>query len=223
MAKTATPYGLKPIGQVGSAPYSGGTVRGYRVTTNNTYAIYTNGWVTMNAGVIDGAGAVAPISTLDNVAPSATQTPLGVVTGVQYTDPTLKYSLWGQYLPEGAITAGYTNVIVYVITDPRQLYMVQVDGSANTTLPRLLIGKNMNLNVPSVVTATGLSSMAGIASTIAATITFPLRIVDVVNAVSLFGGGIPDSVAENAATLTYTDYIVQWNHRTLSCQLQTGV
>jgi hypothetical protein len=213
MALTATPYGLRPIGITGSSPYSGGTTRAYRITQDNTNAIYTNWWCTSNAGKVDGPGAVAPVSKLDNVAPSATQTPLGIVAGVQYTDPTLKYTIFGQYLPAGAITAGYTNIIVFVNIDPNQLFMIQADAA----IAQASIGLNLNMSVPSGNAITGLSTGTAVASTVAGTITFPLRLVDLVNQSSIFGGGL------SAPNDAFTDCIVQWNNRTLSGQLQTGV
>jgi hypothetical protein len=201
-----------PIGLTGSSPYSGGTTRAYRVTQNNTYAIVTNWWCTMNAGKIDGPSAAAPISKLDNVAPSATQSPLGIVTGVQYTDPTLKYTLFANQLPADAVTGGYTNIIVFVNSDPDQLYMIQADSA----VVQAEIGLNMDMNVPATNTITGVSKASGI-GVAAATVTFPLRIVDIVNQSSIFGGGL--SVPGDA----YTDCIVKWNEGTLTIQNQTGV
>ena len=167
----------------------------------------------MNAGKVDGPGAVSPVSKLDNVAPSATQTPLGIVAGIQFTDPTMKYTLFGQYLPAAAIPAGYTNIIVYVINDPNQLYLIQADGS----ITQASIGLNLNMSVPSGVVTTGLSTGTAVSSTVAGTITFPLRIIDLVNQSSIFGGGL------SAPGDAFTDCIVRWNNRTLSCDIQTGI
>lgn len=212
MASTATPYGMRPIGITGSAAFTGGTVRQYRITQNNTYAMAAFGWCTMNAGKIDGVTTNIPVSKLDNVAPSATLSPLGVITGFQYTDPTLKYTLFDTYLPADAITAGYTNILVSVITDPEQLYLIQADG----VVTQAEIGLNMDLNANTLDTVRRASKMSGIAVT-TATVTFPLRVVDLVNQNSLFGGGL--SVPGDA----YTDCIVKWNEGTLTIQNQTGV
>jgi hypothetical protein len=212
MAATATPYGMVPIGHTGSAPYSGGSVRQYRITQDNTYAMAAYGWCTMNAGKIDGVSTNIPVSKLDNVAPSATLSPFGVIVGFQYTDATLKYTLHSQYLPASAITVGHTNILVSVITDPNQLYMIQADG----VVTQAEIGMNMNLNANTLSATLGRSIMSGVAVT-AATITFPLRVVDLVNQNSIFGGGV--SVPGDA----YTDCIVKWNDRTLTTSLQTGV
>ena len=212
MAAAATPYGMIPIGLNGSSPYSGGTTRAYRVTQDNTNAIVTNWWCTMNAGKVDGPGAVAPVSKLDNVGPSATLSPLGIVTGVQYTDPTLKYTLFANSLPAAAVSTGYTNIIVFVNSDPKQLYMIQADSA----VVQAEIGLNMDMNVPATNTITGVSKASGI-GVAATTLTFPLRIVDIVNQSSIFGGGL------SAPGDAFTDCIVQWNDRTLTCTLQTGI
>jgi hypothetical protein len=170
------------------------------------------GWCTMNAGKIDGTSTNIPVSKLDNVAPSATLSPFGVIVGFQYTDATLKYTLHSQYLPASAITVGHTNILVSVITDPNQLYMIQADG----VVTQAEIGMNMNLNANTLSATLGRSIMSGVAVT-AATITFPLRVVDLVNQNSIFGGGV--SVPGDA----YTDCIVKWNDRTLTTSIQTGV
>jgi len=211
MALTSTPYGLRPIGASGSAPYSGGTSQAYRITQNNTNAIFTNGWVTMNAGKVDGSSAVAPVSTAETAAPSATQTVLGVVTGIQYTDPILKYTLFAQYLPASAVTAGYTNIIVFVTTDVRQLYMIQADAA----ILQASIGLNLDMSVETGVITTGLSTIS--ASGPAATITLPLKIIDLVNQSSLFGGGL------SAPGDAFTDCIVRFNRGVLHGDLRQAV
>ena len=212
MASTATPYGMIPVGIAGSAAYTGGTIRQYRITQNNTFAMAAYGWCTMNAGKIDGVSTNVPVSKLENTAPSATLSPLGVITGFQYTDPTLKYTLFGQYLPADAVTAGYTNILVSVITDPNQLYMIQADG----VVTQVEIGLNMNLNANTLSSSLGKSIMSGVAVT-ATTVTFPLRVVDLVGQNSLFGGGL------SAPGDAYTDCIVMWNQGTLTMQNQTGI
>jgi hypothetical protein len=213
MASTATPYGMIPIGHAGSAPYSGGTVRQYRITQDNTYAMAAYGWCTMNAGKIDGTTTNVPAAISGTAAPSATTTPLGIIIGFQYTDATLKYTLNTQYLAASAITGvGHSNILVSVITDPFQLYMIQADG----VVTQAEIGMNMNLNANTLSTTTNRSIMSGVAVT-ANTATFPLRVVDLVNQNSIFGGGL------SAPGDAFTDCIVQWNFNTLSIQNSTGV
>lgn len=204
MAGTATPYGLLPIGRLGSSPYTGGTVRQYRVTADNSIAIYTNGLVTTAAGAINGVGTAPAAGTL------STNTPIGICTGVQYTVPTLKYTLNAQYLPANAITAGYTNILVSVVDDPKALFMAQ----ANTTVTQASIGLNAQILTLTGSTTTGLSQIT--IGSIATTNTLPLRIVDLVNQNSIFGGGL------SAPGDAFTDCIVMWNFQTHAYDFPTG-
>lgn len=197
MSAVATPYGLRPVGQVGSAPYTGGTARAFRVTANNSVAIFTNGPVTMAAGAINGIGASGTAGT-----PSVNLA-VGVCVGVQYTDPVLKYTLFAQYLPVNAITAGYTNIIVFVNDDPNQLYQIQGAGS----ISQAAIGWNAPLVFASATvpgnTTTGLSTVT--LGTPANTDNLMMRVVDIVNQSSLAGGFM--STPGDA----YTDVIVKFN------------
>ena len=205
MAAVSSPYGLRPIGRLGSVPYTGGTVRQYRLTADNDVAIYTNGICVLNAGAINGGDTAPAAGTLD------AQTPIGICTGVQYTDPTLKYTLNGQYLPVNAITAGYTNILVSVIDDPFALFMVQ----ATVAVTQASIGLNANLTTLTGSATTGLSAIT--IGTPATTNTYPVKIVDLVNQNSIFGGGL------SAPGDAYTDCIVMWNLNTHHYSFTTGI
>lgn len=194
MASTATPYGMRPIGASGQSPYGANAVREYRLTADNDVAIYTYGLCVLNAGAINGADTAPAAGTL------SANSPIGVCLGVRYTDPVLKYTLDAQYLPANAITAGYTNVIVRVFDDPQGLFMIQANGAVT----QASIGLNMDIATFTGSTTTGFSTMAGNA-TAATTNTFPLKIVDLVNQNSIFGGGL------SAPGDAYTDCIVRWN------------
>ena len=50
MSTIASPYGLRPVGTLGSVPYNGGTSRAFRLTANNSIALYLNGPCTLAAG-----------------------------------------------------------------------------------------------------------------------------------------------------------------------------
>ena len=205
MASTATPYGMRPIGASGQSPFGANSVRQYRLTVDNSVAIYTYGIVVIAAGAINGASTAPAAGTL------SANSPLGICLGVQYTDATLKYTLNSQYLPVNAITAGHTNILVSVYDDPNGLFMIQANGIA--TQPD--IGLNMDIATFTGSTTTGLSTMAGNAA-IATTNTFPLRVVDLVNQNSIFGGGL------SAPGDAYTDCIVRWNLNTHVWSFTTG-
>jgi hypothetical protein len=205
MASTATPYGMRPIGASGQSPYGANSVRQYRLTADNDIAIYTYGIVVMVAGAINGADTAPAAGTL------SANSPLGICLGVQYTDPVLKYTLNGQYLPANCITAGYTNVLVSVYDDPNGFFMIQANGQ----VAQAEIGLNMTIATFTGNATTGFSTMAGNA-TAATTNTYPLRVVDLVNQNSIFGGGL------SAPNDAYTDCIVRWNLNTHIWSFTTG-
>jgi hypothetical protein len=197
MASAATPYGLRPIGASGLSPFGANSARQFRLTADNTVAMYLGGPVTMAAGALNGIGANGTAGTPGvNIA-------LGVFMGVQYTDPTLKYTLNAQYVPVSCITAGWTNVLVSVWDDPNALFMIQSDAAVT----QAHLGWNANMNFASSTvpgsSTTGISSVS--LDTPVNTDNYMLRVVDLVNQNSLFGGG--QSVPGDA----YTDCIVRWN------------
>lgn len=203
MAATSSPYGLKPVGMVGNQ-YANFGVRQYRLTADNDVAIYTNGICVLVAGAINGGDTAPAAGTLD------AQTPIGICVGVQYTDPTLKYTLFGQYLPANAITAGYTNILVSVADDPNILMMVQ----STTAITQASIGLNVTPTVLTGNSTTGLSNI--VVGSAATTNTYPLRVVDIVNEQSLFGGGL------SAPGDAKTDILVKWNLNTHAYSFTTG-
>jgi len=203
MAAASSPYGLKPVGMVGNQ-YATFGVRQYRLTVDNDVAIYTNGICVIVAGAINGGDTTPAAGTLD------AQSPIGICTGVQYTDPTLKYTLFGQYLPVNAITAGYTNILVSVADDPNILMMIQSTGAVT----QASIGLNTSLLTLTGNSTTGLSNITTGAP--ATTNTLPLRVVDLVNQQSIFGGG--QSIPGDAKT----DLLVKWNLNTHAYSFTTG-
>ena len=203
MALIASPYGLKPVGTLGSSAWTGGTTRAFRLLADNTVAFYLNGPVTMAAGALNGIGASGTAGTASgNIA-------LGVCTGIQYTDPVLKYTLFTQYLPVSAITAGYTNVIIFVNDDPNALFQIQGAGpiTATQAQAQAKIGWNAALTFASATvpgsSVTGLSSVSLTAP--ANTDNLMMRVVDIVNNSSIAGG------FASSPTDTYPEYIVKWN------------
>jgi len=203
MAATSTPYGLKPINLIGGQAFNGGVVREYVLSTENTYAFYTGAVIQLSS-----AGNPQPIQATP-VAPeyAATSTPgtagiVGVCLGVSYVDPTLKYQVFGQYLPAGAIAAGYTNVTIHVCDDPDQLYQIQGNAAFGTLTngPAGAVGKNAALATFTGNATTGLSQTALVVGanggSLAATTTLAMRVVDVVAA---------------TANDNYPDLIVKFN------------
>lgn len=188
MSTVQAPYGLRPINLIGGQSFTGGTIRKYAMTTNSATGIFFGDVVQIADGQPSALTATPTTSSVGVV---------GVCVGVQYTDPTLKYSQWAQFLPANAVSSGYTNIYVSVIDDPDQLYQVQADGSVTAAD----IGNNAALgNFSNGSTTTG-NSKVNVSATTANTSTLAVRIVDLVD-------GAPTFSTPGDA---YTDCIVKFN------------
>ena len=179
----SAPYGFQPINSIGGTPYAGST----RLVPVSSGAVYDGDLVEM---LSDGKCAV--ISS-GSAAPQA----LGVCVGVQYTNSSGQ-TVQAQYAP----ASGVTNVVAYVVDDPRALFKVAVVSSGTTmsSLGRTAVGQNTTVAVNSGNANTGDSAQAITTST-NTTATFPIRIVDVV----------PETAT---ATDTYVEMIVKINTHT---------
>lgn len=170
MAATFAPYGLVPINLIGGQSFTGGSIRDYAMTTNSATAIFKGDIVTI------GATAGGQPEAMTATPTTSTRGLVGVAVGCSYVDPVLKYQVFSNFLPAGAITAGYTNVAIRVVEDPDQLYQVQADGS----ITRAQIGLNAELTNFGGSTTTGNSTIALESTTPANTSTYAVRIVDLV-------------------------------------------
>ena len=188
MATTAAPYGLRPINLIGGQSFTGGTIRKYYMTTNSATGIFFGDVVSISDGQPSALTSTPTTSSVGVV---------GVCVGVQYTDPTLKYSQWAQFLPANAVNSGYTNIYVSVIDDPDQLYQVQADGPVTAAD----IGNNAALGNFSNGSVTSGNSKVNVSATTANTSTLAVRIVDLVD-------GAPTFSTPGDA---FTDCIVKFN------------
>jgi hypothetical protein len=189
MATTAAPYGLLPLNLIGGQSFTGGSIRDYAMTVNSATAIFKGDIVAI------GVASAGQPSALTATPTTSTRGLVGVAVGVSYVDPVLKYQVYANFLPAGAISAGYTNVAIRVVEDPDQLYQVQGDAAVAATE----IGMNAPLTNFGGSTTTGNSTIALDASATANTATLAVRIVDLVNG--------PFSTPGDA----YTDCIVKFN------------
>ena len=182
------PYGLLPINLIGGQVFAGAT-RQIPIASNSATAIFYGDIVKLDTTglLIQDTG-------------TSTATPVGVLLGCSYTDPTYGKT-FRQYYP-GAVNA--SDIVAFVADDPDQLFKAAV-VSATTTIGyvnRTAVGNNAVLvqNVGSTIT--GNSAVALLATT-ATTNTYPVRIIDV----------IPDTaIAGNPGS--YTEVIVKWNEPT---------
>jgi hypothetical protein len=213
MANVASPFGLKPINLIGGQAFNGGVIREYKLPSNVAAAYYTGAVMYMNTNGVPTPIAATPVAP-KYTATSADGTAgiLGVCMGVRYVSPDTKQPLYAQYLPSGAITAGYTDVYIRVCDDPDQLYSIQADTAVGSKTNGALgaIGQNAPLKTFSGNAATGLATTVLDTGTnwgtCASTTTLAMRIVDIIT---------PDD--------TYPEVLVKFNHGVHSYYNPLGV
>ena len=164
MASSATPYGLRPVNMLGGQSMSHG-IRQYKIASGYATSIFNGDLVKLVVG-----------GTIEKDTGTTTATPVGVFLGVEYEDTNhglLHKQMW---TASTTVKTG-TTAWAYVCDDPDALFEIQADD----TLSQNAIGTNAAIVQGSGNTATGKSGVTLDASTIAATATLPLRIVDYVN------------------------------------------
>ncbi len=205
MANTVSPFGLKPVNLIGGQAFNGGAIREFKLPSNVAVAYYTGSVIYMNTN-----GVPTPISGTPTAGTTAGI--LGVCVGIRYISPDTKQSLFAQYLPSGAITAGYTDVWIRVNDDPDQLYSIQAATAvgSKTNGARGAIGQNAALTGFSGSATTGLATTAldtgANWGSCASTTTLAMRIVDIIT---------PDD--------TYPEVLVKFNHGVHSYYNPLGV
>ena len=139
MANVNKPFGLRPLGKLGSNVNSDGDTQ-YRIASNTTDAIFQGDTVTLSGGyVVKATPGAAKI--------------LGVFLGCQYTDPTTKKTTFKNYYP-GAVVA--SDIVATVVDDPNALFLVQASGVAANTC----VGQNADLvQTAAGNTTTGVSGL----------------------------------------------------------------
>ena len=204
MATVSSPYGLKPVSLIGGQSFTGGTIREYLLTTNNTAPIYTGDLVQLGASVAGQPTVVTSTPT------TSTAGIAGVCVGVRYqlAGQQLGYPLYAEYLPANAVTSGYTNIFVRVVEDPDQLYQVQSLGSVGYgSIGKTVALANFTGGTSSTTgNSTSGNSVVALSATIANTNALAVKIVDLVNSSSTFGGNFPSNPGD-----AYTDCIVKLN------------
>jgi hypothetical protein len=206
MAIVSSPYGLRPVNLIGGQVFAG-SFREFKLSTNNSAAIY-------NGDIIQLTSAGNPQSLSATPTAGTTAGIVGVCVGVRYVTPALYQPQYAQYLPSGAITAGYADVFIRVVDDPDALFYVQGSAAFGTLTNGAAgaVGKNAALGNFGGSTFTGNSTVNLVVGTnggsLANTATLAMRVVD---------------VAEESATDAFPDLIVKFNHGTHSYYFATGV
>ena len=194
MASTASPYGFKPVNEIGGLPYAGSTrsfaldPAGYGTNIFNGSLVYvaTTGYLQLvTADGSDGTTNAFPAGTTLTGA-------VGVFVGCSYVNAQGQ-TLFSQYYPANAL-----NAVAFVVDDPNTVFQVQADGS----LTIAALGANVTLaNAQSTSTGsttTGNSNVAISATT--KTTTAPFRVI-----------GFPNMVGFSVVGDAYTDTLVKWN------------
>jgi hypothetical protein len=201
MSATATPYGLKPVNEIGGLPYAGST-RQIKIASGYASNIYYGSVVSIVA-----AGTIQVVTTNgDNSTPFPAGT-IGVFVGCTYTNPSTKQLTFAQYWPTGTVAS---DAMAYVVDDYNTLFQVQADGS----LAQATLGSNAILaavqSTSTGSTTTGNSNTA-LSATVATTSGYAFRIVDFVESTTSTVGD------------AYTDVLVKFNPVAHSYNNPTGI
>jgi len=219
MASTATPYGLKPVNNIGGQSYNGGAIREFKVAANNSAAIYNGDPVVLSSAGLPSAATATP-TAMKITATSADGTAgiVGVCVGARYVDSNGQLQ-FNNYLPANMVTGGASDVYVRVMDDPDTLFKVKGSAALGTFNSGTngsgypgAIGKNAALTFATASTSSGnsgvLLTVGSNGGSLAATTTLAMRIIDVV-------AGTEDD--------TYPEFIVKWNVGVHSYQNPLGV
>lgn len=193
----SAPFGFRQIKGTGSAP---------------TYEQVTMAIASTNATAIFFGDAVVPVTGSATgyikQATASTVALAGIFVGCKYLSTAQKRTVWSNYWPGSDATG---DVEAYVVSDPNAQFMVQAGG---TNVGFASLGQNIQLNVGTGSTATGISGMY--VETPATTATLPFRLVALV--------ADPPGVNGTNITGTFNLVIVQFNNTlTRASGAQTGI
>ena len=173
MASTASPYGLRPVNQLGGTPYAGAT-RTYLIDPAGTAStIYNGSPVYVNAsGYLAVATATGADATTNGFPVGTANTGIvGVFVGCSY------YNAQGQLIFSQYYPTGVTGVIqASVVDDPNVVFQVQSAG----TVTQAAVGANVFFTTGAVATGsttTGNSTASVVAGASAVTTTAAFRVV----------------------------------------------
>jgi len=195
MASVATPYGLRTIQAMGGRPFSGGSVREFKMSANNAAGIFNGDLVELTTAGQPQRRASTPLANvLPAVAGNATAGTVGIVgvcVGARYVNAQGQF-INSHFAPANLITGGATDVWIRVMDDPYALFQIKGteklgtfnSGTGGSGWPGA-VGMNASLTfVGSPSTSTGNSNVALTVGTdggsLAATSSLALRIIDLV-------------------------------------------
>jgi hypothetical protein len=206
MASTASPYGLKPVNQLGGTPYAGAT-RTYLIDPAGTASnIYNGSPVYVNAsGYLAVATATGADATTNGFPTGTANTGIvGVFVGCSY------YNAQGQLIFSQYYPTGVTGVIqASVVDDPNVVFQVQSAGSVT----QAAVGANLFFTTGAVATGsttTGNSTASVVAGSSAVATTAAFRVVGFPNVqgFSVVGDAFTDVYVKiNPGYHTYTNAV----------------
>jgi hypothetical protein len=181
MAAVAAPYGLRPVNMQGGQYMSHGD-RLMKISGGYATSIFCGDLVKLVAGFIE-----------KETATTGTK-PVGVFWGCEYEDTSMGL-FHRNFWTAGTVIKPNSSAWAYVYDDPDLLFEIQANGPVT----QAQLGLNANLVQTAGSLTTGRSAVALATAGIAATATFPVRIVDFVRR--------PGSAVGDA----FTDCIVRLN------------
>ena len=182
MANKNAPFGLRPVGILGSGDNTQGTTE-YKIASGASGNIFSGDLVKMAS-----TGTILVAAAGDQA--------LGVFRGCKYTDSNGDV-IYSAYWPNGTVTS---DAVAFVVDDPNALFEVQ--SAATGSVVQTVVGNNADIVYSTGSTKTGISAVE-ISGTTAAT-SAQLRIVGFT--------GDPDNNALGTGTLsTNVNMIVKIN------------
>ena len=155
MANKNAPFGLRPVGILGSGDNTQGTTE-YKIASGASGNIFSGDLVKMAS-----TGTILVAAAGDQA--------LGVFRGCKYTDSNGDV-IYSAYWPNGTVTS---DAVAFVVDDPNALFEVQ--SAATGSVVQTVVGNNADIVYSTGSTKTGISAVE-ISGTTAAT-SAQLRIV----------------------------------------------
>ena len=158
MSTTATPYGFRPVGLLGSGDWSN-SIRHIKLTNSYGTSIFYGDVL-----------KVVSTGTVEKDSGTTTMTPVGIFVGCSYTDPGSSQPTYAQMW---TASTSATDIMAYVVDDPNVVFQAQGDA----TIAQTGLGNNVAVVQTAGSTSIGTSKNAIDADTIATTKTLPVRIL----------------------------------------------
>lgn len=161
MANTDAAFGMRPIGMIGGAPFSGGQSR-YRIAANYGTAIFQGDMVAQVTG-----------GTVEVHADGGTVPIVGVFNGCRFTDPTTGKETFSNFYPA---STNASDIEAFIIDDPDVIYEIQADAA----FPVADLFGNFDIVYTSAgSTVTGISGAELDVTTGATNTNLPIKAIDI--------------------------------------------